>query len=304
MKKCRENKFFAIAVTIIIYAVTILGSIFIYKVLPISNILLKFFIVDIIATIIIFIFSMIFNNSSIYDPYWSVAPMVMAPLFLLEVEKINSDIEVINIYSIILVVIIEVWGIRLTLNCLLRWKNLNHQDWRYVKFQNKFPKLWPLVSLIGIHLMPTLVVFIAMLPVFSYFNAFNTGIEINGTWIICIVVSIIAILIETISDKQMDIFKKNPENRGKICRVGLWKNSRHPNYFGEILFWFSMFLFALSAQNVMWILVFSPMIVFLLFVVITIPMMEKRQLENKKEYAEYKKETNMLLPVWPPVKEK
>lgn len=302
MKKIKDSKIFTIILVVLMYVIAFIGSFFVYKVLVMDNILLKFFIADIIGTLIIFIFSIVFNNSSIYDPYWSLAPMVMAPLFLLEVEKMDAFIDAINIYSLILIGIIELWGVRLTINCLSRWKNLNHQDWRYNKYQEKHPKIWPLISLTGIHLMPTIVVFIAMLPVFSYFNAFNTRLEINGTWILCIIVSLIAIIVETIADKQLDNFKKDPSNQGKICRKGLWKNSRHPNYFGEILFWFSMFLFALSVQNVMWILVFSPMIVFLLFVVITIPMMEKRQMANKIGYAEYKKETNMLLPIWPPEK--
>lgn len=303
IEKCRNSKSFAIIITLIIYSLAFVACYFIYKVLPIENILLKFFIVDIIATVIVFIGSMICNNSSIYDPYWSVAPMVMVPLFVLEAEEINPDIDVFNIYTIVMILIVEIWGIRLTLNCLVRWKNLNHQDWRYVKFQEMHPRLWPLISLTGIHLMPTLVVFVAMLPIFSYINAFNNGAVLNGTWFICIIVSLVAILIETIADKQMDIFRKNPDNKGEICRIGLWKNSRHPNYFGEIIFWFGMFLFAISVQDAMWILIFSPLIIFLLFVIVSIPMMEKRQIKNKPEYAQYKKETNMLLPIWPPLKE-
>ena len=149
--------------------------------------------------------------------------------------------------------------------------------------------------------MPTLVVYVAMLPVFSYINQFivSENLQLNGTFFICIVVSLIAIIVETIADLQMDKFKKDENNIGKINRTGLWKVSRHPNYFGEILFWFSMFLFDLSIGDELWILVFSPLIMFLLFACVSIPLLEKRQLANKPEYAEYKKETNMLLPIFP-----
>lgn len=303
IEKCRNSKTFALTITLIIYLLAFVASCLAYKVLPIENILLKFLIGDIVATIIVYCGSMIFNNSSIYDPYWSIAPMIMTPFFLIEAKNINPDVVIVNPYTIVMVIIVEIWGIRLTLNYLLRWKNLNHEDWRYIKIKDKYPKIWPLISLFGIHLLPTLIVFMAMLPVFSYFNAFINGATLNSTWIICVVVSIVAIIIETVADKQMNNFKKNPQNVGKICRNGLWKKSRHPNYFGEIMFWFSMFLFSISVQDAMWVLIFSPLIVFLLFVVITIPMMEKRQIENKLEYALYKKETNMLLPVWPPVNE-
>ncbi len=105
--------------------------------------------------------------------------------------------------------------------------------------------------------------------------------------------------IEGVADGQMLKFKKDPNNVGKINQTGLWKNSRHPNYFGEIAFWFSLFLFSMTISN-RWVLLFCPLIVFLLFAFISIPMMEKRQLANKKGYDEYKKKTNLLLPIWPP----
>ena len=124
-------------------------------------------------------------------------------------------------------------------------------------------------------MLPTIIVFIGLLPVFAYVDAFEKNVEINGTYFISLIVCLIAIVIEMLADIQMNKFKKNPENVGKINRNGLWKKSRHPNYFGEILFWFSMFLFNLSVRSDLWILIFCPLIVFLLFISISIPMLEK-----------------------------
>ena len=146
-----------------------------------------------------------------------------------------------------------------------------------------------------------------MLPVFSYLNGINiaTGINLGG-FVLSILICLFAIIIETIADLQMDKFKKDKNNTGKIIRVGLWKNSRHPNYFGEILFWVSLFLFSLTPiypANInggIWVLVFCPLVMFLLFAFISIPMMEKRQKQSKPGYEQYKKETNLLLPFWPP----
>jgi steroid 5-alpha reductase family enzyme len=81
---------------------------------------------------------------------------------------------------------------------------------------------------------------------------------------------------------------------------GLWKNSRHPNYFGEIAFWFGLFLLHYSLKNANPLLVFCPLVMFLLFVFISIPMMDKRQLETKASYKEYMESTNPLLPIFPP----
>ena len=281
----KNNKIISTLFIVLTYIIAFIGSFYITKLLKIENALLMFFIGDIIATLVVYLGSLIFNNSSVYDPYWSVAPMVMAPLFATFVNAINP-------FTITVIVLIELWGLRLTLNWYKRFTNLNHEDWRYNKFKQKYNKfIYQLINLFGFHLMPTLVVYIAMLPIFSYINQFivSENLQLNGTFFICIVVSLTAIVIETIADLQMDKFKKNETNKGKINKTGLWKVSRHPNYFGEILFWFSMFLFDLSIGDELWILIFSPLIMFLLFTCISIPLLEKRQLENKPEYAEYKK---------------
>lgn len=292
-KNYRDSKLWGIILIIIIYALAFGGSYLTYAFVPIEHVLFKFLLCDIVATLIVYLGSCIFNNASIYDPYWSIAPMVMTPLFIYLTVGFHF-------YTILILVLIELWGLRLTLNWLHRFKGLSYQDWRYTHFQTKHPKLWWLISLGGIHLLPTLVVFMAMLPVFSYINAFYKEVEINGTIVICICVSLLAIAIETIADVQMNSFKKRSTDAKAINRTGLWKKSRHPNYFGEILFWVSMFLFCISVASNMWVMVFSPLVVFLLFGVVSIPMMEKRQLQNKPEYEKYKKETNLLLPILAP----
>lgn len=291
----KNNKIVSVLLVLIIYVLAFIGGFYLTKLLNIENPLLSFLVGDIIATVIVYLGSLIFNNASVYDPYWSVAPMVMAPLFMFKLNAINP-------FTITVVVLVELWGLRLTLNWLLRFKNLNSEDWRYTKFKQKFNVfVYQLINFFGFHLMPTLIVYFAMLPVFSFINLFITDEELtfNGTFFICIAVSLIAIIVEMVADMQMGKFRKNPDNKGKVNRTGLWKVSRHPNYFGEILFWFSMFLFGVSVGDKLWILIFSPMVVFLLFVCVTIPLMEKRQLQNKPEYAQYKKETNMLLPIFP-----
>jgi steroid 5-alpha reductase family enzyme len=94
----------------------------------------------------------------------------------------------------------------------------------------------------------------------------------------------------------MKKFRTIPENKGKLMRNGLWKKSRHPNYLGEILTWWGLFFFSLSAGYEMWWTVAGPLTVTLMFIFISIPMLEKRELERRPEYEQYKKEVGMLLP--------
>lgn len=293
--KLFNKKTFSVMIIILIYILAFLFAYYSFKYIPLVNLILKFLVSDIIATIVVFLGSAICKNASIYSPYWSIAPMVMAPFMAYHTTGFHF-------FNILILIVIELWGGRLTINWLIRFKNLKEQDWRYTHFQNKHPKLYPLILLFGIHIMPTLIVFLGMLPVLAYMDAFSSmNLEnANLTILFSAIVSILAICIEAIADVQMNQFKKDKNNIGTINERGLWKISRHPNYFGEILFWFSLFLFSLSVRSDMWVLVFCPLVIFLLFGCITIPLLEKRELVNKSNYVEYKKRTNLLLPIFPP----
>ena len=297
------SKIRSILAVLVIYTAAIVGCFVLYPYLNIPGdegqaILIKVLLLDVLATVFIFIMSCIFKNASIYDPYWSVAPIVMSISFLYLTNNFNT-------WSIILVILICLWGLRLTINWASRFNNLRHQDWRYTHFKNKFPKLYPLLNFFGIHLMPTIVVAAAMIPAFSFIGDVNkAGYEPSFMTIIAYLVIVLAILIESIADLQMTMFKRIPSNSGLVMMQGLWKNSRHPNYFGEILFWFGVFLVHFSVRNANPLLVFCPLVVFVLFQFVSIPMMDKRQLNSKPAFKEYMESTNPLLPIYPTKKEK
>jgi steroid 5-alpha reductase family enzyme len=91
-------------------------------------------------------------------------------------------------------------------------------------------------------------------------------------------------------------FRKQPENRGHVNRQGLWKYSRHPNYLGEILMWWGVCLLSLSAPGGSPVFAVGALVNTLMFVFVSVPLMERRQLSGKREYAAYKSETGALLP--------
>ncbi len=286
-----KNKFISYTILLLIYVVSFLVGLYVFDLLKEMNLLLRFLIMDLTSTVIIFIFSWIFNNSSIYDPYWSVLPQVMVVILALQGDVFHWA-------SYIMIVLVELWGLRLTLNCLIRFKNLSHQDWRYTHFKEKHPKIWPLVNLGGIHLVPTLIVYLLMLPTAAYFDAVNNGLATNNfnlSSILAIVIALAGILFELVSDIQSGYYRKKYPNQ--ILDKGLWKKSRHPNYFGEIIFWFGIFLLMLSIRDNYWVLVLGPIVNLLMFSFISIPLMEKRLLKKYPAYKEYAEKTNVLLPI-------
>ncbi|MEU4693935.1 DUF1295 domain-containing protein [Actinoplanes sp. NPDC023714] len=242
------------------------------------------FYADIGATIVVFVASMIVGNASVYDPYWSVAPAVITMAWLGDAGA----------RQIAVLVLMLAWAIRLTANWAMSWRGLGHEDWRYTRLRGQRVPFW-LVNLVGIQLVPTLVVFAALLPVWPAMTV--TGRPWNWLDVVAVVVTAGAVVLEATADRQMHRFTREPANRGRIIDRGLWRHSRHPNYLGEIMFWWGMWLFGLAAAPGWWWTVAGPIAVVLLFRYVSIPMMDRRSLERRPGYAEHMRRVPALLPV-------
>jgi len=244
---------------------------------------------DLTAMVVIFIFSLIFDNSSLYDPYWSVAPVFISLYWAL---TLVAGVDTVR--QIVVLVLLYIWAIRLTFNWIRRWRGLGHEDWRYTDFRLNTGKwYWP-VSFLAIHLVPTALVFGGCLPVYA---AVSAGIKNFGIIdYLAIIVALTAIIIETVSDRQLHKFLSSLKDEGEILTSGLWAYSRHPNYFGEVLFWWGLFLFALAAAPSYWWTVFGPALITLLFIFISIPMIEKRLKKRKSDYAAKRQGVSTFIP--------
>lgn len=234
---------------------------------------------DIAATAVVFTFSFIFKNTSLYDPYWSVLPIVIAPLLALRgyTEGLFDPTR-----NAVIVALITLWGIRLTWNWARGWQGLHHIDWRYVNYEKKLGKwFWPF-SFAGLQLLPTLLVFLGILPLLGAMtearNDWNV-LDIAATGL-----ALLGISFEWIADNQLRHFRKQNPDSAQSLTTGLWKYSRHPNYFGEVCFWWALFLFALAANPAYWWTGIGALAMTALFHFVSIPMIEKRHLERRKDY--------------------
>ncbi len=280
--RIKESRAWSFIIITLVYALCTLVGVGQYGYLPYST-PVNLLIADTAATVACFIFSLIFKNSSVYDPYWSVAPIVMVIAF-----AIKDGLTVLGILALITVCF---WGVRLTVNWAYTFKNLYHQDWRYTMLKEKTGIFYPLINFVGIHYVPTLVVYGCMLPVVYIIE---NKAEINVLSVISVCVSLFAAIIQGVADIQMHRYRKN--RCGSFIRSGLWRYSRHPNYLGEILMWWGMGLCAICAMPQSWYLIFGAVANTALFLLVSIPMADKRQ-STKAGFDEYKKETRMLLPI-------
>ena len=245
---------------------------------------------DLAATIVVFIFSLITNNSSMYDPYWSVAPLPIALFWLLQPGSNGFA----NPRHVLIFVILCLWAIRLTTNWAISWRGLGHEDWRYEDIRKQTGAFyWP-VSFLGIHLMPTVLVFLGSLALWPTLSDRRTQL----TWLdgIAALVMLTAVIIEGTADFQMRRFRRSPGAEHQAIPPGLWSVSRHPNYFGEVLFWWGLYLFVPLAYPNFWWIIIGPLAILLLFLGVSIPLMERHLLARHSAYTEYQKRISRFFP--------
>ncbi len=290
MKKLKESRAASFIVIAAIYIFASAAGVTVYMFADPLEWWLSLLLADIASTVFVFIFSMIFRNASVYDPYWSIQPMVIAAAFSLGTQP--------TLLGGMLVCTVFIWGLRLTANWAYTFRNLEHQDWRYTMLSEKTGKLYPVINFIGIHLVPTLIVWGCILPA-VYAIGVRRGISpysmVQSPWsfFFCSL-SLAAVLLQAVSDVQMHKYRKNRTT--PFIRTGMWKHSRHPNYLGEILMWWGVALAVTVSYREVWYLSLGALANTLLFLLVSIPMADGRQ-AKKDGYTEYKSETRMLLPI-------
>jgi len=246
---------------------------------------------DLAGTLAVFAGSLAANNSSIYDPCWSLTPVLMALYWTARAEPGAAGPK-----QLLIIALVALWGGQLTWNWLRRWRGVADEDWRYREFRASWGRAyWPL-SLIGIHLVPTAIVFLAALPLWPALTRSGGGF---GTMdLVALAVTLAGIALEAIADRQLHLFLRADPPAGALLDRGLWGWSRHPNYLGELLFWWGLWLFGVAAApDLRWLIV-APLTMTALFLAISIPLKERRMAARRPGFADYRRRVPRLLP-WP-----
>jgi steroid 5-alpha reductase family enzyme len=182
-------------------------------------------IADVLATFVIFGFSRTYSNSSFYDAYWSVIP----PMLLFYWWSQAPAADTLRCWLVAIVVVL--WAIRLTANWVYAFPGLHHEDWRYPMFKERAGRFELVADLVAIHLIPTLQVFLGMVPVYVAVTRSGPG----WAWLSWAAFVIGAVALELVADVQMHRFVAQ-RRAGAAMDSGVWTWSRHPNYFGEFSF--------------------------------------------------------------------
>lgn len=236
---------------------------------------------------VFFVISLILKRNDVADSAWGIGFVVLA-IFNFIVSKDFQQTK------FILTFLVFLWGLRLTAYLTLRNWNKS-EDYRYKEWRHKWGKNVAIKSYLQVFLLQGLFMFLVSLPV-SLYNRFDGGVIFIS--FIGLIIWLLGFYIETIADIEMYLFKKNPKNKDEVMRTGLWRYSRHPNYFGEVTMWWGIGILTLGSTY--WYLgLLGPLtITFLILKVSGIPMLEKKY-EGNKEYEHYKRKTSAFIPLPP-----
>jgi steroid 5-alpha reductase family enzyme len=233
------------------------------------------------------------GNAAIVDVGWAIGLALLALLYALHVVGYWRR-------TLILVPMVAIWSLRLAFYLLFARVNGQPEEGRYVELRRKWGTHIGLKFLLFFELQALLCVVLSIPfllamhdPSHGSSNYENAGAML---WLI-------AFIGEMASDAQLARFKRDPKNKGRVCNLGLWRYSRHPNYFFEFLVWVSFALVALPAKYGYMGFLSPALILYLLLRVTGIPATEAQALRTKGDaYREYRRTTSVFIPWFPKYK--
>jgi steroid 5-alpha reductase family enzyme len=243
-----------------------------------------------IFTSILFLVSLPIKNASIIDSFWGIFFLIATLIYVFLAEGGFADRQ----YLILALVIL--WSLRLSI--YIAWRNGGKgEDFRYAKWRDQHGSNWWWRSFLQVFFLQAILAWIISIPLLtaSYSEWPNELTFIDGLGVI---VWAIGFFFEAVGDFQMARFKANPANRGKVFNGGVWRYTRHPNYFGDAAQWWGFYLIALAGGGY-WTIYAPVIMTWLLLRISGVAMLEKSLTETKPQYRDYIERTSAFVP-WPP----
>lgn len=227
------------------------------------------------------------RDASIIDIFWGFGFVVIAWVALLVTPGTGDGRQR------LIVSVTTVWGLRLTLH--LARRNIGKgEDFRYQAMRRKHGERFAIVSLRTVYLTQGVLMLLVALPVMV--GSMNSPIERRPLMFVGAVVWLVGVVFETVGDLQLTAFKREPANAGKVLRTGLWAWTRHPNYFGDAVAWWGIWVIACAHKWGLLTIVGPMAMTVLLRRVSGVPMLEKTMSRRRPDYAAYVASTSAFIP--------
>jgi steroid 5-alpha reductase family enzyme len=238
----------------------------------------------------IWLVSLALRNASIVDVFWGLGFALLAALYLVTADGFVGR-------RILVTTLVAVWGLRLALYVL--WRNWGKgEDYRYRAWREKAGHKFWWVSFFQVFLLQGVLLWLISAPLLAA-QFYGSPDELTVVDLVGALVWAVGFFFEAVGDWQLAAFKADPTNKGKVMQSGLWRYTRHPNYFGDATVWWGYFVIAAGTVHGLWTF-FSPVLMtFLLLRVSGVALLERAQVQAKPQYRTYIESTSAFLP-WLP----
>ena len=257
--------------------------------MSLSSMLLATAIVIGMMMLLLWAVSLSYKDASLVDRFWGLG-FVLVVWVRFTLHAVNQEPQ-----SLLLPVLVTLWGLRLS--GYLTWRNWGQsEDFRYRAMRVRHGARFPWVSLLTVFALQGVVMWVVALPLLL---RQDTPLQWNFWQMAGVLMWFIGFAFESIGDLQMARFKSRSENQGRVMDQGLWRFTRHPNYFGNALVWWGLTIVAFTGIEQSWILISPAVMTFCLLYVSGVPMLESTLAKRTAGYREYIQRTSRFLP-WPP----
>jgi steroid 5-alpha reductase family enzyme len=270
------------------YAVVVAASIAAFAEFDRLHPLVAVLVVDLGATVAVYVASTIAHNNSFYDPYWSVAPPFIAWAYATRGQGVPGARVALVIAAV------TVWAVRLTTNWARGWPGMHHEDWRYPMLRERSGMPAWVTDFGAVHLVPTLHVWLGSLGLYAALTLGTRDVgPLDGA---AAAVVVLAAVLQLVADEQLRAHRRTGSTAP--CRTGLWGLSRHPNYFGEASMWWGVWLFGVAGNpGSWWWTLIGPVSMTALLRGASVRLMDNRSLARRPEYDVVMRELPAMLPI-------
>jgi len=240
-----------------------------------------------------FLVSVALSRNDIADVLWGAG-------FVLVVVSASLMVETLTPRGLTMALLVTIWGVRLAVRIYL--KNMGKdEDFRYRKWREEWGRAFLVRSYFQVFILQGVLMLVVLTPVW-YVIGRQQPVSPNILDVLGLLIWCVGFYFEVVADYQLDAFKKSPDNKGKILQSGLWRYSRHPNYFGEVVMWWGIYLMALPVTGGVYTAIGPAVITFLILKVSGVPLLEEHYRDNP-EYQEYAERTSVFFPLPPKIKQ-
>ncbi len=241
-------------------------------------------------TTLVWLASLVKRDASIVDIFWALGFVTLAWFY-------RSQVPVESFRQTLVPLLVTLWGVRLSV--YIFWRNRGHgEDYRYAAMREKWGARFPWLSLVSVFWLQGFLFWLIAMPLLQIQIS---RLPVALSWLdgLGLLLFAIGFFFESVGDLQLARFKADPANQGRVMDRGLWRYTRHPNYFGDATLWWGFGCFALATPGSLWTLVGPFLMTLLILKVSGVALLEKGLSDTKPQYRDYVRRTSAFFP-WPP----